>query len=212
MKPGLLFLNGKKPSDKLLKSIDFKGSFVICADGAYKYVKKFAEPDILLGDFDSLDIEKESIPKSVKIVRYSSEKDYTDGFLAVQEAASAGVTSLKIYGSFGGRADHEFNNYTYLSLCAFLSIDAVICGDQFDVLLTETQVKFSTSPGKIVSIVPFSDSVHILQTKGLKYPADGLIFSRIQPHKAVDGISNAAINTSVEIKIKNGKALVFIEK
>ena len=56
------------------------GDLVIAADGGYTYLKELGiEPDVLLGDFDSLSL----VPEHEHLVRHSPIKDDTDMALAV---------------------------------------------------------------------------------------------------------------------------------
>ena len=60
-----------------------KGDLVIAADGGYIYLKELGiEPDVLLGDFDSL----KRVPEHEHLLRHSPIKDDTDMALAVAYA------------------------------------------------------------------------------------------------------------------------------
>ena len=63
-----------------------KGDLVIAADGGYVHLKKQGiEPDVLMGDFDSLD----QVPDR-ELIRHSPMKDDTDMALAVAYARERG--------------------------------------------------------------------------------------------------------------------------
>lgn len=58
-----------------LDSLPQEGDLVIAADGGYAYLKQLGiQPDVLLGDFDSL----EYVPEHDHILRHSPIKDDTD--------------------------------------------------------------------------------------------------------------------------------------
>ena len=91
------------------------GDYVIAADGGYLACKRRGiVPDLLLGDFDSME-EPADFPK---VLRLPVEKDDTDTFLAAKYALERGCRAFHIYGGTGGRLDHTLAN---LQLLVWLS-------------------------------------------------------------------------------------------
>ncbi len=212
----VIFLNGTPPSDKLVNSIgDIKDFYSVCTDGAYRYAVKYGKPDLLLGDFDSLDLPNARVPESTEILRYKVEKNFTDGYLAVKECAARGIKSVVIFGAFGGRPDHEYCNYSLLPLCRELGINARMAGENYDVYFVNDAITAKVRTSATVSVVPFSDKAHILYTKGLKYPSDGLTYDKIENLSADDlvmGVSNLAESSEITVALAGGAVLVFIER
>ena len=212
----IIFLNGTPPSDKLVARMgEMSGYYTVCTDGAYSYASRYAEIDLLLGDFDSLDLSEVSVPSETEIVRYKVEKNFTDGYLAVKECAARGIKSVVILGAFGGRPDHEYCNYSLLPLCRELNINACIAGEDFDVYFVDGCIKKKVRIGATVSVVPFSNKAHILYTKGLKYPSDGYTYDKLENLSADDlimGVSNQAESENIEIALAGGVVLLFIER
>ncbi len=212
----VVFLNGTPPSAELVNSIgDLCGYFTVCTDGAYGYAAQYTDVDLLLGDFDSLDLPNVRIPETTEIMRYKAEKNFTDGYLAVKECAARGIKSAVILGAFGGRPDHEYCNYSLLPLCRELGVSARMAGENYDVYFVDNVIKLKVKKGATVSVVPFSDKAHILYTKGLKYPSDGLTYDKIENLSAdelVMGVSNLAESETVEIALAGGVVLVFVER
>lgn len=212
----LIFLNGTAPSGGLIKSLgDISGNYTVATDGAYGYAVKYAKIDLLLGDFDSLDLSAYSVPKETEILRYAVRKNFTDGYLAVKECAARGIKSVCILGAFGGRPDHEYCNYSLLALCRELNMKAVIKGEDFDVYFVDERIKFAAEKGKTVSVVPFSDKAHILYTKGLEYPSDGYTYDKIDNlscDELIMGVSNCAVGGEAEVALASGKILLFVER
>lgn len=203
MKKGLIFLNGNPPDNKTLASIDYKDKTIVCADGAYDYLKDFIVPDVLLGDFDSI----KAVPNNVEIKKFPVDKDYTDGHLSILEMAERGVEYMEIYGAFGGRPDHEYANFALLALAESLNIKAVIKGD-YDIFFVSKEIKLKTEKGKTVSLVPYSDKAHILVTEGLKFDASLLTLNKLH----LIGMSNTAINEEIYISVGAGCILVFVQR
>ena len=84
------------------------GDFVIAADAGYRVCQKLGiVPDLLLGDFDSM----EQPVDFTNIHRSPVEKDDTDTMLAIKTALEAGCDAVHIYGGTGGkRLDHTLAN------------------------------------------------------------------------------------------------------
>lgn len=202
MKRGLIFLNGNPPPKEVLASIDYTDAFIVCADGAYDYLKDYVYPDVLLGDFDSI----KAIPRGKEVKRFPVDKDYTDGHLAVLEM-SGHAEEIEIYGAGGGRPDHEYANYALLALAASKGMKAVIKGD-YDVYYVEKELSERVEKNKTVSIVPYTDTAHILSSEGLKFCAGGLTLNKLH----LIGMSNTSIGEKVNVKVGGGAVLVFIQR
>lgn len=205
MKEGLIFLNGDAPKAKTLQSISYAGKTVICADGALKYLEKYVKPDVVMGDFDSLGY----VPSGNNVKKFPVDKDYTDGHLVIKEAAELGLESIEIYGGFGGRVDHEYANIALLALADWYGMKAVIKGD-IDIYFTSDKLVVPCEKNKIVSIVPYSDTAHIIQTRGLKYDASGLILNKLH----LIGMSNQSVESEISVSVGKGEGsvLVFVER
>lgn len=84
------------------------GDFIIAADAGYRTCRALGIlPDLLLGDFDSMD-QPEDFPN---VHRVPVEKDDTDTMLAVKTALAEGCEEVFLYGGTGGnRLDHTLAN------------------------------------------------------------------------------------------------------
>ncbi len=203
MKKGIIFLNGNAPARETLEKLDFSDKVVVCADGAYNYLKDFDHrPDVLLGDFDSIS----SAPCGVEVKKFPVDKDYTDGHLAVLEMRDRGVAEVEIYGAYGGRPDHEYANYALLALANSLGIKAVIKGD-YDIYFVTDSIKLDVRIGATVSLVPYSDMAHIITTKGLKFDASSLTLNKLH----LIGMSNTAVNDEIYVEL-TGSILLFVQR
>lgn len=88
------------------------GDLVIAADGGYRACQaEGIVPDLLLGDFDSL----EPPADFANILRVPVEKDDTDTLLAAKTGLEKGCDTFYIYGGTGGkRLDHTLANLQIL--------------------------------------------------------------------------------------------------
>lgn len=216
MKKGILFLNGDPPSvgalERVRAEVEKSGAEVFCTDGAYKYLSAVMEPCVLLGDFDSLDIGE--VKSDCEILKFPPEKDFTDGYLAVRIMIDRGFTDIDIYGGFGGRADMTESNYTLLVLALKSGVSARMCGN-ITAYICDKLFVGNVPIGATVSVVPFSDALHILYTKGLKYALTDYVMTKFEAVGKPDyvmGVSNEATDERVEIAFGSGIALVFVQE
>lgn len=91
---------------------------IFASDRGTLFLKRWGiEPNVAVGDFDSLLKSEKNILKGIKDVRYSQPvKDYTDSEqLFLTALKDYRVNQLNIYGATGGRLDHFFVNiFTFL--------------------------------------------------------------------------------------------------
>lgn len=147
-----------------------RGEFNIGVDMACSYLMENNIPiDLAIGDFDSVreGSMKAVIDYSDKITIYPTEKDYTDTYLAVQEALTMKHSKIIIYGGVGERFDHSFANVSLLK-----KGNITICN--------EHETMYMLSPGKydiktkrkFVSFFAIED-VKNLSLIGFKYKQRG---------------------------------------
>lgn len=93
----VIISGGMEPSRNLLMDELKDCNFLICADsGADCLYKYHIKPDILLGDFDSINKESFQYYKNEcsNVLRYPKEKDFTDTELALSEALKLNVHEI----------------------------------------------------------------------------------------------------------------------
>lgn len=201
-KKAIIFLNGDAPSVREIERAACSDAYIICADGAYSYLRERLVPDLLLGDFDSYNGE---LPSLVETAVYPPEKDFTDGHLCVEAALNRGYKQIEIYGAFGGRIDHTYSNLSLLYQAKCGGAQAVMISLGQRVYLESGTIEHSCSEGDVISLVPFFESVHIIKTEGLKYP----IFDKTLGRLHILGISNEATKDRFSLECE-GEVLVFI--
>ncbi len=86
-----------------------ENDLLIAADRGLLYLE--AEPDIIVGDFDSLGF----IPQGKKVITLQPKKDESDIFMCIQEGLRRGYRDFRLYGAWGGeRFDHTIANMQLL--------------------------------------------------------------------------------------------------
>jgi thiamine pyrophosphokinase len=197
-----IFLNGEEPSEKIIKNC--RADYVICADGAYNYLKKYSTNiDIVIGDFDSINT---IVKKGVKTLKYPIDKDMTDSELALRAAIERGANEVDFYGALGKREDHALANLGLLFYALDKNVDAKIITDHNIIFAANKKISFAAPINRFLSIVPFCSELHILNTQGLKYP----IKNKILSFKSSLSISNEITSANVSIDIASGLALIII--
>lgn len=95
--------------DELLRSLASSGPTVLAVDGGLLACRDAGVvPGILVGDLDSVSpSDIGSLPESVEIVRFPSDKDVSDLDLALEYVLSAGGGRVVVTRASGGRLDHQ---------------------------------------------------------------------------------------------------------
>ncbi len=194
---GVLLLNGEPYSG----DIDGKNALVYCCDGAYKWAKDLVKIDENIGDFDSLDTLPEPLPERI----YPSEKDFTDGELALFKLLEKGVDSVEIYGGGGGRSDHFLGNLHLLFAAFSRGVPAVMFNNGERLFLANGKCDLGEYLGQTVSVLPFCGEAHIIGSRGLKYPEPEIL-----RYGSCVGISNVVESRDAYIKVGEGQVLVIV--
>ena len=191
-----------------LKKLDRARCFIICADGGYDNAVRYGiQPDLLIGDFDSV---KSELPGDVETVRLKVEKDDTDTFAAVKEGLRRGYRSFVLAGVFGGeRSDHSYASLSVLQYLCGQGCKAVMEGDRCRVfLLRGGKLTLRGMKGKTVSIFPFGCVSCEVSYTGLQYPLSRTLLFSDTPL----GVSNRAVDDSASVTVHSGDALIMVER
>ncbi len=183
-----------------------ENDLLIAADGGYEYVKNAGMmPDLLIGDFDSM--EKPNV--SCEIITLPVEKDDTDIAYAVKEGFRRGYTRFVIYGGLGGkRLSHTIANMQLLEYVAQQGGTAKLVGGTTSLfLLAEGQSHiFEQETGKELSLFSVTPTASVT-LQGMKYPVTEATLKRSFPL----GVSNRVLESTATVTVHSGTVLVVIE-
>lgn len=182
--------------------IDGEGATVYCCDGAYDWAKGRVHIDVNLGDYDSLSYLPDPPPAEI----YPSEKDYTDGELALMRAIGAGADEILFYGGGGGREDHFLGNLHLLYAACKRGIRATMITNHAHIFAADGDVRLCGRKGRTMSVVPFGGEVHILESDGFYYP-----LSEKFVYGSTRGISNVITSDAAHFSVR-GTVLVFVDE
>ncbi len=187
------FLDIKKDSDDL----------IIAADGGYKYLLEAkTEPDIIIGDFDSLG----DIPEGTNVIKLNPVKDITDMHAAVETGIEREYKEFHIFGACGGRLDHTLANIQLIASLAERKINAFIHDSETVITaVCNDKICFPKKFKGYVSVFSHSDKCTEVYIKGLKYTLDNATLTNVFPL----GVSNEFIGCESEIIIGNGTAIII---
>jgi thiamine pyrophosphokinase len=200
-----ILLGGElKRTPRLVRQV--ADSRIIAADAGIGHAAMLGTvPELWVGDFDSVPNDLPDTFDAVPRLAFPSEKDKTDGELAVDAAFARGATALVLAGAFGGpRADHAFLHMTLAMRLAEAGIDVLLTGGtQEGVPLRAGRAHFDYEAGTLFSVLGFSD-LSGLSLAGAKWPLDNV---RV-PFGSSLTISNE-VRGGLEVKLGSGRAMLL---
>ena len=198
-----IFVNGALGSIVRLSSLIHSRDWLVAADGGYRLMKMLKrEPDLVLGDLDSLtegdleEIEQAKIP----LQRFPIAKDETDLELAINASLARGSRSIRIVGANGGRLDQELGILFQLLRPDLAAIDTRLEDGTTEAWLIRSEGIIRGDPGDTVSLIPIGSAVHGSMTDGLRYP----LRAETLWHYKTRGISNVMESKEARVVVREG--------
>lgn len=179
------------------------GDYVIAADAGYRQLQRLGvEPDLVIGDFDSLGAAPEHPNVRVCPVR----KDDTDTLIALRAALEAGMGRILIHGGVGGpRLDHTLANLQTLVYAENRGAEAYLMGDGFTLTaLSAGELRFRGCSGGF-SIFCHGDRAEGVCETGSRYTLDEAVLTDDFPL----GVSNAFAGEETRISVRRGTLIVY---
>lgn len=204
----LIMSGGTKPSKELALKEAAESSYVIGVDKGIEYLYEYnIEPNIVLGDFDSVDIGVlNKITHSYKqLVKFPPEKDFTDTQAAINKCLELNVEEIVILAATGTRLDHTLANIGLLYQCLERGKKAVIKDEKNTIFMTNNDIKLDGFNTGYFSLMAFAGVVENVNIRGAKYP---LYDYRLAPWDNIT-ISNEFCGETVNITFNSGTLLIF---
>ncbi|MER8899722.1 thiamine diphosphokinase [Mesorhizobium sp. M0676] len=187
------------------------GTRVIAADAGIGHARLIGlMPELWVGDFDSvpadLPADLAAVPREV----FPSEKDKTDGELAIAAALERGATSLVLAGAFGGkRADHAFLHLALSLRLAEAGTKVLLTsGAQEGAPLLPGKAGFDYADGTLFSVLGFSD-LSGLTVSGAKWPLDHVEVVFGSSLTISNEVKSNKTGGRLEIELGHGRALLL---
>lgn len=185
---------------------------VFAADGGQMHLKKAGLcSDVLLGDFDSIDVSELARIKahnSEELIAFPKDKDYTDLELAIDLAIERGASEIVLLGASGTRLDHTTANIHLLYKLAENNIKGYIEDEHNRIYLVKESLEIKKQDNYKVSILPLPPFADGVSTKGLSFE---LSEAKLTFGTGL-GISNEFCDEKATISVKEGLLLVFISR
>lgn len=192
----------KKYSDYLIISVD---------SGADSLYLAGITPDILLGDFDSINKETYDYfsEKDIEIIKFPKEKDLTDTHIAMDYAVNNGFKEFILLGVTGKRLDHTLSNFYILErYVKDVHCKIIDANNTIELLYGKNKQSYQKEDYKYISLIPISDKVIGVTTEGLKYKLINATLLRSDSF----GVSNEIINNVGSISIEEGMLAIIKSK
>ena len=179
------------------------GDLVIAADAGYRTCRELGIcPDLVLGDFDSMD-QPEDHPN---VQRLPVEKDDTDTMLAVKTGLEQGCGEFWLYGGTGGRRlDHTLANLQTLLYLRRRGARGWLCDRDFlwTVLEGEELTIRREVEWGLLSLFSLEGEVEGLTICGVQYPLEDARLTAEFPL----GVSNHILEEEAHISVRRGALL-----
>ena len=168
----VILANGSFPRRKCLLETLRAAARIVCCDGAASALLCAGlEPDLVVGDLDSLD---PALRKRFKArLVHESEQETNDLSKAFRACMARGWRSIVILGAGGRREDHLLGNMSLLPLFAAAGVDVRMETDYGTFLPVLKSASFRRPVGTKVSVFSFHPDMPVTST-GLAYPLESL--------------------------------------
>lgn len=187
---------------------------VIAVDGGINYCGILEiEPDIILGDFDSVNeaqreailAMKEQVPD--RVIALKPEKDDTDMLAALKLGLKMGYDYFLIYGATGGRLEHTLANIQcLLYLKNHDAVGYLMDGSGMIFVMKNEEVKLRDNLEGYFSLFCLGKEAKGVTIKGMKYELDNYTMTNDFPI----GVSNEFIGKEASISVVDGELVGIV--
>jgi len=196
--------------DRLLEYAGISDLFICCDGGMKHFFQCDIVPNIIIGDFDSAEEEhiKYFRKLGVPFRRFPTEKDFTDMEIGLSYAIEKGADEIFIFGGTGSRLDHFLANACILKKALDRQVSAWLIDENNKISIIDRHIKISGRKGDLVSLLPFSEEVSGIYTKGLYYSLSNGCISK----GSSIGVSNFMTEAECEISVEQGVLFIILSK
>lgn len=192
---------GNLPSEDTFRKAIIDADYFIAADkGADIFYRYGIVPNLIMGDFDSVDKNVSNAFSEIESIRFLPEKDDTDSVIAVKKAIELGATDIVLIGMTGTRLDHTFANIGLLKMCIDKNVNCIIIDDNNCISAYNKSFSIIDKGYKYFSLLSYCDVVKDLSIKNAKYELESYNL------KMGDSltVSNELIDNEAYISFKEG--------
>ena len=194
-----------------------RADLVVAADSGLDAARAVGlRPDVLVGDLDSISEAglAWASEAGVLIETHPADKDHTDTDLALHRAVGLGGRHLTLLASDGAdstghRLDHLLGTLAALgapALAACETVTAFVGGTALHVVHPGRSVALHLRPGAVFSLVAAHGPCEGVTLSGARWPLDNASL----PASSTRGISNEALDDTVEVAVAHGIVTVIV--
>jgi len=183
------------------------GYVVAVDDGATLCRRSGRRPDIVVGDFDSIDPATATWIASdgVEVLRFSRKKDMTDLDLALEEMRRAGRRGIRVAAAWTGRLDHTvaaLGSVSRYADCVVSLCDPGMAGWVLDG--THRPQVVLAPEGSTISLIATTAPARV-SCSGLEYPLTDHALDVLSSR----GVSNVITGDAAEVTVHEGTVCVL---
>jgi len=187
---------------------------VIAVDGGLNYCDLLeVEPDLILGDFDSVSQEQKEalleLQKQIpdRVISLKPEKDDTDMLAALKLGLEFGYTTFYMYAATGGRLEHTIANVQcLLYLKNQDAVGYIMDGNGMIFVIQNEEVKLRNNLEGYLSLFSLGKKAKGVTIQGMKYELLNSTLTNDYPL----GISNEFIGEEALIRVEDGELICII--
>lgn len=212
---GILFTGGDGPEPETVRRLVGSpacsaggGALVVAADSGLALAEAAGvDPYRIIGDMDSPGTEERLLRhEAEKIIRYNTDKDYTDTELAFDFLRENGCGDIWIIGGGGGRIDHLFGIRDLFERDCFprrwvTAAEDIRC---VDAAQGASVLEECAERGSLVSVFPLGDGPWKAESRGLQWSLNDVRWKR-----GLYGLSNVAVADEIAIHVVRGRFMVI---
>lgn len=209
---GLIITGGNIRDEFACEKIKTGGyDMIMAADSGMDFLyRNHLTPDIIVGDFDSVDHDALDFfreDKRIEFCRLDPVKDDTDTEYAIRDALSRGITQLTILGGTGSRLDHVLGNISLLGIGLEENVEIELVDEHNRVRMIDKPISIRRDEqfGRFVSLIPYTGNVEHVTLTGFKYTLDDYTMGGFNSL----GVSNEIKEEVARIEFSSGILLVI---
>lgn len=189
----------------------FDDAYVIACDGGLHHCRKMMiVPDLMVGDFDSVNPQDKSFfeARGVEKIAYPTKKDMTDMEIGINIALEKGANEIYILGGLGCRFDHSLANVHILVHPVSEGAKTCLVDEHNIITLVMDSLDINGSVGQTISLIPLSTEVSGVTTKNMEYP----LLNRTMTIGSSIGVSNVMTDENAHISVDKGILIVIMSR
>jgi thiamine pyrophosphokinase len=201
----LCIANGDLGQLEWAKEIASHFDAVVAVDGGLNHCERLhIQPNLIIGDLDSITPQQLSRYSNVELITAPWEKDQTDLELALQAIDPASRDEVALLGGLGLRTDHLLGNLTLLTRYPG---KVRMLGPSETLWVINQREEIDVLVGQELSLIPMNGPASGITTRGLKWELT---------HATLDkwfiGISNVCLKERISIEVESGDLLFVLQQ